>query len=351
MTNSLASLHCCAWRTVSLRATEMAAAQASMRARHEGAAIVTSCQRLEAYSLHPCACDAPEQLDGFAALERLAAVAAGLESAVLGEAQVMGQVREAFAETAGELRAMADLAVSSARALRNEVRFESHAGHLLDRALKLSTMTPGGRLLVLGAGAMGKLVAARAQELGFEVTVAARREPSLPAGQTFIELGRVPELIRVDVIVGCLGSGAGEIAPRYLPAARLLVDLGTPRNFNVPSGPGAIAIADMLEDEAQRPHAVARRARLRARLGQILESRLARAGETSGSPVGAMRADIEAIRQAELARFQKLHPEIPAEALDAITRSLLDKVFHAPTVRLKTLDEDLAREVARLFAN
>jgi hypothetical protein len=107
----------------------------------------------------------------------------------------------------------------------------------------------------------------------------------------------------------------------------------------------------MLEDEAQRPHAVARRARLRARLGQIRVSRLARAGETSGSPGGAMRADIEAIRQAELARFQKLHPEIPAEVLDAITRSLLDKVFHAPTVRLKTLDEDLAREVARLFSN
>src|SRR5689334_10150561 len=84
MTNSLASLHCCAWRTVSLRATEMAAAQASMRARHEGAAIMTSCQRLEAYSLHPCACDAPEQLDGFAALERLAAVAAGFATAVRG---------------------------------------------------------------------------------------------------------------------------------------------------------------------------------------------------------------------------------------------------------------------------
>lgn len=343
------NFRCCAWRTVSYRATEMAAARAAVEGAHAADAVVVSCQRLEAYGFGPCDCAAPERLTGFDALERLAAVAAGLESVVLGEDQIMGQVRAAFDGTRGPLRSYADEAIASARALRAETEFESHAGHLLDRALRLSTIAPGGRLLVLGFGAMGRLVAERAAELGFEVIVAARREPGGLPWQ-FVELGRVPGLAPVDVIVGCLGSGAGEIAPRVLPTSRLLIDLGTPRNFNAPSGPGVVAIADMLSDEESRPHSVARRQRLRGRLGAILRARLERLAATSASPVGAMRAEVEMIRREEVARAARLHPEVPVEVLDALSRALIDKVFHAPTTRLKDLDGDRASEVASLFS-
>lgn len=347
---SLEQLRCCAWRTVSYRAAEMAAARASIGGDHDGDAVVTSCQRLEAYGFGPCDCAAPERLTGHAALERLAAVTAGLESVVLGEDQITGQVRSAFAAAGNELRAASDIAIATARALRAETRFESHAGHLLDKALRLSTMQPGGLLLVLGAGAMGRLIAERGHELGFRVTVAARRPPEPPFGDEFVELGRVPGLPRFDVVVGCLGSGAGEIAPRVLPACRLLVDLGTPRNFNVPSSPGVVAIADMLDEEATRPHATARRRKLRARLGEILDQRLARLGENSRSPLGAFRAEVEAIRQQELERARKLHPQVPAEVLDAVTRSLIDKVFHRPTARIRGLsDEQRAREFTSYF--
>ena len=347
---TLDRFRCCAWRTVSYSATEMAAARAEMDGDHDGDAIVVSCQRLEAYGFGPCDCPAPERLTGYAALERLAAVSAGLESVVLGEDQITGQVRSAFAETKGDLRAASDVAIGAARALRAETQFDSHAGHLLDKALRLSTMPPGGTLLVLGAGAMGRLVAVRGRELGFTVTMAARRQPEAPFSESFIELGRVPGLGRFDVIVGCLGSGAGEIAPRVLPACRLLIDLGTPRNFAAPSGPGVIAISDMLEDEALRPHATAKRRKLRARLGAILDRRLARAGETSRSPVGALRAEVETIRRQELARARKLHPDVPPEVLDAVTRSLLGKVFHLPTTRIRDLsNESLAQEFAALF--
>ena len=293
----------------------------------------------------------PEQLRGYAALERLAAVAAGLESVVLGEDQVTGQVRAAFASSTGDLRAAFDLAISAARALRAETAFDSHAGHLLDKALRLSTMKPAGTLLVLGIGAMGKLVAERGIELGFDVTVAARRVPDGPVAGTFVELANVPGLPRFDVIVGCLGSGAGEIAPRVLPSARLLVDLGTPRNFSVLSGPGVVAISDMLEHEQSRPHAMAKRQRLRERLGLILDSRIARLRENSRSPIGALRAEVEAIRKQEVERARRLHPDVPAEVLEAVTRSLIDKVFHAPTSRIRALEDDsLAQELASLFA-
>jgi glutamyl-tRNA reductase len=328
----------------------MAAARASVEGLHPDDAVVTSCQRLEAYGFGACTCGAPEQMSGFAALERLSAVAGGLESVVLGEDQVTGQVRAAFADASGRLRAVADVAIAAARALRAETNFDSHAGHLLDKALRLSTMTPPGQLLVLGVGAMGKLVAERAAELGFQVTVAARREPAGTLPGRFVELGQVPGLPPLDVIVGCLGSGAGEIAPRVLPASRLLIDLGTPRNFNVPSGPGVIAISDMLEDEHQRPHAMARRRALRERLGVILRARLSHAAGDGASPVGALRAEVEAIRRQEVERARRLHPEVDPEVLDRVTRSLVDKVLHRPTARIKALeDEELARQFAAFF--
>jgi glutamyl-tRNA reductase len=113
-----------------------------------------------------------------------------------------------------------------------------------------------------------------------------------------------------------------------------------------------VAIADLLEDEATAPaRDGAKRRKLRARLGAILDRRLARAlGRTSRSPVGAFRAEVEAIRQQELERARKLHPQVPAEVLDAVTRSLIDKVFHRPTARIRGLsDEQRAREFTSYF--
>lgn len=345
---SVLDFRVCLWRTVSLSATEMAAARASAEYGHEDSALVLSCQRMEAYGFGDCACGAPERLHGRDALARLAEVAAGLDSVVLGEDQIMGQVRAALNAAPPDVRRTGDIAISAARKLRQETSFDSHAGHLLDRALRLSTIQPKGSLLVLGVGAMGKLVAERAAELGFEVTVAGRRRPTGELPWKFVHLGEAIELRRIDVLVGCLGSGAGEIALRFLPQARLVLDFGTPRNFREPSGPGLLTIADLLDDEANRPHATARRNRLKARLGEILDGRLSHVSNNGASAIGAIRRAAEETRAREAARIRALHPEIPPETVDAITRSLVDKLLHGPTVRLRD-DAALAERVARLF--
>ena len=350
--SSLANFRCCAWRTVSFRAAEMAAARAEVEGAHPHDAIVMSCQRLEAYGFGDCACAAPDHLRGAEALRRLAAVAAGLDSVVLGEDQITGQVRSAFVAASPELRAAADLAIGAARTLRAETSFGSHAGHLLDRALRLSAVEPGhGTLLVLGAGAMGRLIAARGRELGFDVAVAGRRKPTGPFPWRFIELGAAIELRRVDVLGGCLGSGAGEIALRVLPQARVVIDLGTPRNFVEPEGPGLVTIAGLLRSEESRPHSRARRAELGIRLDTILAERLEHARTDSSSAIGRLRLEVESARRRELARIQRLHPDLPAGTLDTITRSLIDQVFHTATARLRNADDpELAMCVADLFA-
>src|SRR5512141_959652 len=154
-------LHGCGWVTVSLGAKEMAATRERAERVHAGRALIASCQRLEAFGTSPCDCDAPEKWRGREALHRIAAVAAGLDSAVLGEEQILGQVRSAFTGAPKAVQRSAAIAIAAARELRRRTRFDSHAGHLLDRGLNLAGMEPGGALLVLGTGAMGRLVADR----------------------------------------------------------------------------------------------------------------------------------------------------------------------------------------------
>jgi glutamyl-tRNA reductase len=96
------------------------------------------------------------------------------------------------------------------------------------------------------------------------------------------------------------------------------------------------------------PDEDARRRDLEERLRAILAAQLAL--RRPGSPLGALREEVERIRQRELLRSLRLHPELPAEKLDAITRSLVNQIFHRPSLRLRdSEDVDLAEAVAALF--
>ena len=274
----VSSLHLCAHRIVSLRLQEIEAVEARVRRDHPEATIIQSCQRLEAYGLTPCTCNNGEQKRGVDALLHLASVTAGLDSVVLGEAQIVGQVRSALASAPPHVQRLADIAIAAARDLRRATHFDSHAGHLLDRSLKVADVPAAGRLLVLGGGAMGRLVAARGVELGFdEVIVASRTRPTAAsASWHFVPLREVADIPAVDVVAGCLGSGAGEIPYAQLPGIRRLVaDLGTPRNFADDADVPVVTIASLLADERARPHAARRRTELRETLRVMLERRLA----------------------------------------------------------------------------
>jgi glutamyl-tRNA reductase len=170
-------------------------------------------------------------------------------------------------------------------------------------------------------------------------------------GFEFRELVQLARSKSVDVAVGCLGSGAPELDPRHeLPTiTRLLIDLGTPRNFAPTATVPSLNITDLL---TERSHSQAHRDKLAARLRAILERRLGLATEDRATPVGAMRASVEAVRQRELARTRDLHPEIPPDTLDTITRSLVNQIFHLPSQRLREIDDQqLSDRVAALFAH
>ncbi len=173
-------LQLCAWATASMAADELAGISAMARRHGPGAVVVESCQRIEVYSGAECGCAAPKHERGLPALQHLTEVAAGLHSVVLGEAQILGQVRTAFADAPPPLRRHAAVALAAARELRRETAFASHSGHLLDRGLDRAGIPAAGTLLVIGAGQVGRLVAERGTDLGFgRVVVAARRPAEL----------------------------------------------------------------------------------------------------------------------------------------------------------------------------
>lgn len=354
----ISRLTACCWSTASLSRDEIAAIAAGARAHSQAPVLLTSCQRLEVYGFDECNCGAPVRFTGTNALRHISEVAAGLHSLVLGESEILGQLRAAFAGASPEMREAGDIAVAAARELRRQTVFNSHSGHMLDRALSQSGVEPGGTALVVGAGAIGRLIAVRAKDLGFEhVVVAARRPPDAEwfshGGFEYRPLSALAHSEAVDIAIGCLGSSAGELDPRTdLPEVRrLIVDLGTPRNFGASSAVRTIAIAAMLEADRQRPHSAARREALRTQLHGLIDRRVAMASVTGKSPVGQLRASVEAARLSEVARILQLHPEIPRETIDAITRSFINRVLHTPSERLKALgDDELAQALANLFA-
>lgn len=127
------------------------------------------------------------------------------------------------------------------------------------------------------------------------------------------------------------------------------MDLGTPRNFTGTATVRALGISDLL-DSGHR-EGVERREELASELRNILGHRIEMACTNRQTPVGALRASVERVRQREMNRIQKLHPEIPEETIEAITRSLVNQLFHRPSERLKSLDDpSLGERFAALFS-
>ena len=347
----LDSVSACGWNAVTFDRFEVERMREAMRRGHPEAFLVDSCQRIETYQSAPCSCESALKLTGREAVQHLAEVAAGLHSVVLGEEQILGQVRNAYTSATGLLRSFADVAVGSARELRHRHQFNSHAGALLDRALKVSDVAPRGRLLVLGTGQLGQLVARRGREIGFATVFLAGRSAPVSSGPwEFLRLDRLSYCPDVDVVAGCLGSAADSLTADELPRVRSLVaDLGTPRNFSGDFGVPIVSIADLLADEASRPHAVRRRTALREELSAIVDSRLSHLAGEGAARASALRSAVERTRAAEVQRMLRLHPDADVQAIETFSRALMNRLFHDASEAARNSEAEFSDRLIRLF--
>ncbi|MFF5976910.1 glutamyl-tRNA reductase [Streptomyces sp. NPDC012769] len=313
------------------------------------------------------------------AVHHLFSVACGLDSMVVGEGQILGQIKDALAtgqelHTAGRL--LNDL---FQQALRVGKRAHSETG--IDRAgqslvtfgleqladgTDVDTWAKGKRALVIGAGSMSSLAAATLARAGVAEIVIANR--TMERAQRLAEILTEPgstgvaaraaemvavgdELARADIVVSCTGATglvltgeAVETALRGRTTPLYLLDLAMPRDIDAAAhrmpGVRLVDIESLAEASADAPMA--------ADVDQvrtIVADEVAAFGAAQRAAhitptVVALRAMAADVVAGEVARLEGRLPGLDDKQRAEITqtvRRVVDKLLHAPTVRVKQL--------------
>jgi glutamyl-tRNA reductase len=313
-------------------------------------------------------------------------VAASLDSMVVGEAQIAGQVRAAFraAAEAGTLgpvlSELRNRAAEAARRARRETALGRHAvsaSHVaVELARKIFGSLAGRRVLLIGAGKMSEQAARRLVEAGAHATVLAGRSFDRAAGLAGALGGRAApfealrrELVAADVVVSGTAAPGIAVTVDDVAAARtararplFLIDIAVPRDVDpaVRAMPGVFLYdVDDLQAVAQAnlQQRIRHASGAEAVVEREFEAYLAWARVRDAVPaVVALREHAEAVRRAELESARgRLEALTAAQAatVDALTRALVNKLLHAPTVGLKELartggEEELAAARALL---
>lgn len=299
-----------------------------------------------------------------AALQHLFRVASSLDSMVLGEPQIAGQLRRAYQVAVGcgavgaTLRRSLDNALRVARRVRTETEISREAVSIGRAGVELARQVLGdlgGRsALLVGAGEHGKLVARALLDYGLsELVVANRtfqRASSLAErfGASAVPLADAWRVLeRVDI--GMISTGAGRILldrSQLAPVMRhrrfrslVLIDLSVPRNVAADVDDlGGVYRFDV--DDLNKVALQGRASRqAEAERGEVIVAGEAATcwgalrSAAAAERLGNLTRRAEAVRQAELTRGLAALGPLPAaqrDVIDAMTRALVKKILHPP---------------------
>lgn len=372
------------------------AATASARAWFGGdgagaaeAAILSTCNRTELYVAAPQAAGidgASRFLAGFHGLDHAALrphlylhqgaqaarhafrVAAGLDSMVLGEAQILGQMKDAVRHAqAGAalgpcLHQMFQRAFAAAKEVRSNTGIGTHsvsvAGAALRLAQRIFPAIAGQHVLFVGAGEMIALCAAHFAAHGpASITVANRslaRAEALAArhGGRAVGLDALPAAIAAsDIVISCTGSALPVIEADWVQAALaarrrkplFMADLAVPRDI----GPGVAGLEDVflytIDDlgalvQSGRERRQAAVAGAEEIIGRRVRDFMQWTETRAMVPlIRGMQQDGEALRLAELQRARRMLAagQAPEAVLEALSRGLNEKFLHGPRQALR----------------
>ncbi|HLJ09217.1 MAG TPA: glutamyl-tRNA reductase, partial [Acidimicrobiia bacterium] len=304
----------------------------------------------------------------------LFAVAAGLESAVMGESEVLGQVRRAWEASHERHRSgpvLAGLfreAVRVGRRARHETAIARGATSFAHAAVAMAARhlddgLAGRTVTLLGAGDVGAgllqaLVALPPSERPARVLVASRTAARARAlvqavepdsGVSTVELASAAGALREsDVAFSALDVAApfvsaDDLAPRGGRSGHpiLVVDLGVPRNVEQAAADVAgVRVVGMEElKDAVAQVGAERRAEVDAVMTIVEEEldryRAAVRGRGAAPVIAALRARLEAVRSAEMERQRAALGEEEWRRADEASQAALAKLLHRPTVLLK----------------
>ncbi|MEW2500525.1 glutamyl-tRNA reductase [Amycolatopsis sp. CA-161197] len=321
-----------------------------------------------------------------AAVEHLFSVTSGLDSMVVGETQILGQVRSAYATAreAGTVgRTLHELIQTTLRVgkrVHSETGLDQLGASVVSEALAAAGDLVGKHALIVGAGSMGALTASHLRKAGIgEITVANRTEAKAArlAEKTAVEgvparavpLSELADAVaKADIVVSCTGAQDAVFLPEHVPAraGRPLVvcDLGLPKDVDA-------GVADLADVTVVDLETIQRRMRdagaptterqtIRANGIVLDEVRDYLAGQRSAEvtpTVTALRRRAAEVVDAELLRLDNRLPDLDTQVREEVGRTVrrvVDKLLHAPTVRVKqlaaeTADTDYANALRELF--
>lgn len=327
----------------------------------------------------------PQQLESYLyvrrgadAVRHLYRVASGLDSMVLGEVQIQGQVREAYEAARGlsgdrrAVRAIFNRLFQSALSVGGRVRTETHISEgaasvpsaAVDLATKIFGSLRGRSGMVLGTGEMGRLTARTLVDEGLDhlFVISRRRER---AEQLAADMGgrAIPypklwdRLANVDILVTCSGAPHAVITREEVERAThrqkrrplLIVDISVPRDVEAAVGDLPNVFLYSIDDLEQIVTANCARRQEEVPAAERIVDRAVddfwrwHAGLRAVPIIKELRERAERVRQAELdraiAQFSDLSPQ-DRERIDRLTRSMLHKLLHEPTTRLRKAAEN-----------
>ena len=304
-----------------------------------------------------------------AAVSHLFEVAAGLDSAVLGESEILGQVREAWDRSQREGGALSTLnllfrhALETGKRARTETSIGRHTSSVSHAAVEMARESLGHidglTVLVVGAGDMGEGVTVALADAGVGRILVTNRTFEKAqvladrVGGTVTEFYRLGEtLVDADVVVTCTGSGSSVIDVEMVRSAMaqrpdrplFVVDIAVPRDVDssVAHVDGVTLFdLDNLRDWAARGLALraAEAQAVRHIVGEEVERFVVESTARQAAPlVAQLHERAEAVRRGEIERLQRRLNSLTPEQLDsveALTKGIVAKLLHDMSVRLK----------------
>lgn len=318
------------------------------------------------------------------AVPHLFRVAAGLDSMIVGEAQVLGQVRIAMSLSTemnlmkGSLTEIFHRALRVGRRVRSETSLGERASSVSHAAVRLARHYVGdlkdSRVLVIGTGEAGKLAAMALKHAGvLNITVTNRTHSEAQELAEGLEGGVIPfqemtkALAHFDIVLSSTGSPGFIVTTEMVAAAlngngnskMLFIDLAVPRDVDPGvAGLNGVSVLDVDDLKAVSNDDEVSLSRDIQQANAMVEEEVARfhswLKELNTLPVvAALRQKAERVRKQEVARALRRLPNLSpedAQLIDALSKAIVKKLLHDPTTALREPpDPGILQAAQRLF--
>lgn len=312
--------------------------------------------------------------EDLSAVKHIFRVASSLDSMIVGEPQILGQLKDAFdfaleKKTTGVLlNRLLKKSISVAKRVRTETRIAESAVSIsfaaVELAKKIFTDLEGKSFMLLGAGEMAELAAKHMMNNGVQDIIVANRtfergcELSREFNGRAIRFEDFPsELVHADIVICSTGAPTFVLLKEHMQKVMkerkqkpvFIIDISVPRNID----PGIndmdnVYLYDVDDLKGVVDTNISERQKEAAKAEAIVEDEI----ETfkkwmmtldSVPTVVALRERADAIRKEELERFFNRFPSLgekERKAVEGLAGAIINKLIHAPTVALKNDAED-----------